>query len=76
MLVAIVFHAYFEVDIEELLAERKVYVFDKVSEFLDRMLLQLGLNSWLTKRQNDRLKSELDQHMTYQDVYKILKRYE
>ncbi|XP_025414980.1 polycystin-2-like isoform X2 [Sipha flava] len=74
MLVAIVFHAYFDVDVEELLAERKVYVFDKISEFVDHMLLRVGLKEWSTKRKNDRLKSELDQHITYQDIYKILKR--
>lgn len=71
------FHAYFDVDVEELLAERKVYVCDKISEFVYRVLLpRVGLKDWSAKRQNDRLKSKLDEHITYQDVYKTLKRYD
>lgn len=74
MLLAIVFHAYFDVDIEELLSERKHYVCDKVSVFVDQVLVRVGFNKKAEKRKNKRLHNELG-HITYQDIYKILKRY-
>lgn len=74
MLVAIVFHAYFDVDIEELLNDRKLYVCDKINVFVGNVLKKMGLEKWVLKRQDNRLKAELDRHITYQDAYKILKR--
>jgi len=75
MLVAIVFHAYFDVDVEQLLGDRQQYVSDKVSAFVDRVLVWMGLDKWAGRRRTDRLNNELDRRVTYQDVYKILKRY-
>jgi len=75
MLVAIVFHAYFDVDVEQLLGDRQSYVSDKVSEFVDHALTRMGFVKWVARRHTDRLKDELDRRVTYQDVYKILKRY-
>lgn len=74
MLVAIVFHAYFDVDVEELLKERKLYVCDKVSLLVDKVIKLLGFDDWVTLRENQRLKSELNHSIAYQDIYKILKR--
>lgn len=75
MLVAIVFHAYFDVDVEQSLGDQQPYVSDKVSEFVDRLLLWMSFDKWAGRRRTDRLNSELDRRVTYQDVYKILKRY-
>ncbi|XP_050055561.1 polycystin-2-like [Aphis gossypii] len=74
MLVAIVFHAYFDVDVEQSLEGRQPYVSDKVSAFVDRIIAKIGFNKWAEKRRSDRLKDELDRRITYQDVYKTLKR--
>lgn len=74
MLVAIVFHAYFDIDVEVLLAEKKLYVCDKLSIFIDTILDRLGFKKLCTRRQQNRLQSELDRRIPYQDVYKILKR--
>jgi len=75
MLVAIVFHAYFDVDIEQSLGDRQPYVSDKVSAFVDRALAKMGFEKWSEQRRTDRLNEELNRRVTYQDVYKILKRY-
>lgn len=74
MLVAIVFHAYYDVNVEELLSERKLYVCDKVAIFVDTLLQKIRLKNWAARRQNNRLIDKLNEHITYQDVYKILKR--
>eukprot|EP00102_Acyrthosiphon_pisum_P011655 XP_008180466.2 PREDICTED: polycystin-2-like isoform X2 [Acyrthosiphon pisum] len=74
MLVAIVFHAYFDVDVEQSLGDRQSYVSDKVSAFVDRVLAWMGFDKWAGRRRTDRLNNELDRRVTYQDVYKILKR--
>lgn len=74
MLVAIVFHAYFDVDVDELLSKRKPYVCDKINVFVDKVLQKIGFRKWSLKRQNNRLKAELDHYITYQDMYKVLKR--
>lgn len=72
MLVAIVFHAYFDVDVEELLRERRPYVCDKVSIFVINLLQKIGLKTWSIRLQNN---DESSQRIAYQDVYKILKQY-
>lgn len=74
MLVAVVFHAYFDVHVEELLTDRKPYVCDKVSAFVDDALLRMGFRKWSLRRREDRIKAELDSRIAYQDVYKTLKR--
>jgi hypothetical protein len=74
MLVAIVFHAYFDVDVEQSLEGRQPYVSDKVSAFVDRVLTKIGFNKWAARRRSDRLKDELDRRITYQNIYKTLKR--
>ncbi|XP_050444464.1 polycystic kidney disease 2-like 1 protein isoform X2 [Adelges cooleyi] len=62
MLVAIAFHAYFDVDIEELIGDRKHYVWDKVVAFFNRLF-----------KRRDMAKTELE-YMSYEDVYKLLRR--
>ncbi|XP_060854268.1 polycystin-2 isoform X1 [Rhopalosiphum padi] len=74
MLVAIVFHAYFDVDVEQSLEGQQPYVSDKISAFVDRVLTKIGFKKWAARRRSDRLKNELDRRITYQNVYKTLKR--
>lgn len=75
MLVAIVFHAYFDVDVEQSLGDRQLYVSDKVSAFVDRVIAKIGFEKWALRRRTNRLNQELNRRITYQDVYKLLKRY-
>lgn len=74
MLVAIVFHAYFDVDIEILLDERKLYVCDKFSIYIEKTLQMLGLTKMAVRHRQKRLQSEQGLYVPYVDVYKILKR--
>lgn len=74
MLVAIVFHGYFDVNIEELLGDRKRYVCDSVSTYLETALRRIGLQKWAAERQEKRLDDQLQEQITYVDVYKTLKR--
>lgn len=71
---AIVFHAYFDVDVEELLGGRKHYVSDVVMDFIEKTLMKIGFQKWAADHRANRLNRENDR-ITYQDVYKILKRY-
>lgn len=73
MLVAVSFHAYFDVDVEESLSERKLYVYDKVSASVVNALVWIGFKESAAK--NNELKmNDVDRHIAYQEVYKLLKR--
>ncbi|VVC36763.1 Polycystic kidney disease type 2 protein,Polycystin cation channel, PKD1/PKD2 [Cinara cedri] len=74
MLVAIVFHGYFDVNVEELLGDRKRYVCDSVSTYLEKALERIGLRKWVERRQEKKFNDQLQGQMTYEDVYKTLKR--
>lgn len=75
MLVAIVFHGYFDVNIEELLGDRKRYACDSFSTYLEAVLGRVGLKNWADQRREKRSDDQLQDRMTYEDVYKTLKRY-
>lgn len=74
MLVAIVFHTYFDVDIEIILDDRKQYVCDKISISIENTLLKLGLKKIASWCRQKRLQREQGRLVPYVDVYKILKR--
>ncbi|XP_050428764.1 uncharacterized protein LOC126838412 [Adelges cooleyi] len=73
MLVAIAFHAYFDVNIEELIADRKQYVWDKVFTCLGGIFNHLGLNKWANKKPLEKVQ-EKPGYINYEDVYKLLRR--
>lgn len=64
------FHAYFDVDVEELLNGRKLYPCDRFWALVNKGLQRFGLKDFPEKWR----KTEKDEHITYQDAYKILKR--
>jgi len=72
MLVTITFDAYFDVRVEELLEERKLYVFDKVSVCVDNTLRRIGFKNWAARRQNNK-REEKTRHVAYVEIYKLLK---
>lgn len=74
MLVAIVFHAYFDVDIEIILDDRKQYVYDKFSIYMENMLQRLGLKKIAAWYRQNRLQREQGHLIPYVDIYKTLKR--
>lgn len=73
MLVIIVFHGYFFVEIQ---TKWKVDSYDKVSLFMENKLQQMGLNKLATWLRSSRLKRQpLNDQIIYQDLYQMLKRY-
>lgn len=74
MQIAIVFHAYFDVDVEEMVEKHNLYVSDKLFSLIEPILRIFGVN----KLKNDRILSQLKEdefdEISYQDLYKILKR--
>ncbi|XP_050527433.1 polycystic kidney disease 2-like 2 protein isoform X2 [Daktulosphaira vitifoliae] len=73
MLMAIVFHAYFDVDIEEMIGKRKIYVLDKLSLYTEPILRKLDLIKLENGHTHYKAEDELNE-ISYQDFYKILKR--
>lgn len=73
MLVMIVFHGYFFVDIQ---TKWKVGRYDKISVFIESKSQQIGLNKLATWLRSNRLKRNVQSNpITYQNLYNMLKRY-
>lgn len=71
---AMVFHTYFDVDVETLLDGRKLYMFDIIAIHIDNILDKMSFNKYADRRREERLQRELDGYYSYQEVYKTLKR--
>ncbi|XP_050430884.1 polycystin-2-like [Adelges cooleyi] len=71
MLVAIVSHAYLNLDVEELIGDRKHFVWDQARE--DGLLRRIGFGKWAEKRKDDRMKYKHN-YISYREARSLLKR--
>ncbi|XP_050543425.1 polycystin-2-like [Daktulosphaira vitifoliae] len=74
MLVAMVFHVYYNLDFEVIIGNRKYFVWDIVIEKIDYIFEKCKLKNWIRKRKQKRFKNELKHYISYLDVVQILKR--
>lgn len=72
MLLMISLHAYFTVNAEELLGDRKIYVCDKVAVFGEGVLQRVGLRKWAKGVRNDRFNRRLQDGRTVQQFEDLL----